>query len=130
MLRNRHCPRCDRDTRQEVSRRVSANLAEHFGWWCLECHWWTPSKSGGNWIPKENLVTYGVDLSLVRVAEVIKGERCARCGRRGAELHHWAPRAMFEKEEAESWPKDYLCKACHDEWHRKVTPQLVDGHHD
>jgi hypothetical protein len=31
---------------------------------------------------------------------------------------------------ASSLPKDFLCKACHDEWHRKVTPQLVGGYHD
>jgi hypothetical protein len=71
-----------------------------------------------------------VDLSVVRVVEVMGGQRCARCGRRGAEEHHWSPRAIFGKDEAETWPKDFLCKACHDEWHLKVTPQLVGGYHD
>jgi hypothetical protein len=32
---------------------------------------------------------------------------------------------MFGKAEADQWPKDYLCKACHDQWHRMVTPKLV-----
>lgn len=127
MIHHRPCPRCDRITRQEVSRRVAANLAEHFGWWCLECHWWVESKLGGIWIPKETLVANGVDLSLVRVVEVLEAPRCARCGARGAEEHHWAPRAIFGKESADDWPKDFLCKSCHDEWHRRVTPQLVTG---
>jgi hypothetical protein len=93
----------------------------------LECHWWVESKLGGIWIPKETLVANGVDLSLVRVVEVLEAPRCARCGARGAEEHHWAPRAIFGKESADDWPKDFLCKACHDEWHRRVTPQLVTG---
>lgn len=51
--------------------------------------------------------------------------RCVKCGDRNCELHHWAPRAIFGKDECEQWPQDYLCKACHDRWHRLVTPQLV-----
>ena len=48
--------------------------------------------------------------------------RCVVCGARGAEMHHWAPRAIFGKDECEQWPKDFLCKSCHDLWHLKVTP--------
>ena len=73
------------------------------------------------------LVARGVDLSLVRVVERMDQPRCAKCGVRGAEEHHWAPQAMFGKDEANRWPKDFLCKPCHDEWHLKVTPQLVTG---
>ena len=124
---SRHCPRCARATRQEISCRLSASHAEHFGWWCLECRWWTPSRNGGIWIARELLVTHGVDLALAPVVEVMNGKRCARCGHRGAEEHHWAPRGIFGPEEAETWPKDYLCKECHDGWHLRVTPQLVTG---
>ena len=125
---NRQCQRCNRITRQEVSCRVSANAAEHYGWWCLECNWWTTAKNGGNWIAKETLLAHGLDLSALRVTERIEQPRCAKCGARGAEEHHWAPQAMFGKDEANRWPKDFLCKACHDEWHLKVTPQLVNRH--
>lgn len=52
-------------------------------------------------------------------------DRCAVCGSRGAERHHWAPKAIFGTNECEQWPKDYLCKKCHDKWHKLVTPQLV-----
>jgi len=127
MIQTRHCPRCARDTRQEISCRVSASAAEHFGWWCLGCGYWTPRKGGGCWIGKGELVAAGVDLSLVRVVERMDQPRCARCGARGAEEHHWAPRALFREEEANRWPKDFLCKRCHDEWHRTVTPALVGG---
>jgi hypothetical protein len=126
----RHCPRCARITRQEISCCVSASGAEHFGWWCLECHAWTPARNSGSWIAKETLVAHGVDLLSVPVVDVKKGPRCTHCGKRGAEEHHWAPRAIFGREVADAWPTDFLCKECHDEWHRKVTPQLVGGYHD
>ena len=71
-----------------------------------------------------------MDLSLVRVVEVLEAPRCAKCGARGAERHHWAPRAIFGQDAAETWPKDFLCLACHEEWHRLVTPQWVGGYHD
>ena len=33
---------------------------------------------------------------------------------------------MFPND-ANLWPTDYLCKPCHDLWHKTVTPQLI--HH-
>ena len=126
-IANRHCPRCARVTRQEISCRMSASAAAHYGWWCLECKWWTKSKNGGVWIAKDLLEAYGVDLSTVPVVVDADAKRCARCGARGAEEHHWAPQGMFGPEEANRWPKDYLCPSCHGKWHRMVTPQLVAG---
>jgi hypothetical protein len=50
---------------------------------------------------------------------------CERCkSTLGVELHHWAPRHLFE--DAESWPMAYLCVACHQEWHRIVTPRMTE----
>jgi hypothetical protein len=41
---------------------------------------------------------------------------CARCGSTaGAQLHHWAPRAIFD--DADLWPMSYLCPPCHRIWH-------------
>jgi hypothetical protein len=127
MIKNRHCARCGCTTRQEISCRIVANGVEHFGWWCLECRGWVQSKSGGIWIDKATLEDNGVDLSLAPVVDRLDQPRCARCGARGAEEHHWAPRALFGKDEADRWPKDYLCKECHARWHRMVTPALVRG---
>lgn len=44
---------------------------------------------------------------------------CARCGARGTQLHHWAPKELFE--DAEAWPQSYLCRKHHQEWHATVT---------
>ena len=43
--------------------------------------------------------------------------RCERCGEMGAvELHHWAPRALFE--DCHRWPTAWLCQGCHARWHQ------------
>jgi hypothetical protein len=41
---------------------------------------------------------------------------CQKCGQPGAERHHWAPQALFD--DADQWPMDYLCRACHTRWHQ------------
>lgn len=46
---------------------------------------------------------------------------CERCGAIGAELHHWAPKVVFGKDEANDWPKSWLCPACHEEWASKIA---------
>jgi hypothetical protein len=48
---------------------------------------------------------------------------CARCGSQdGVELHHWAPRHLFE--DADKWPVSELCRPCHQRWHALVTPYM------
>ena len=48
---------------------------------------------------------------------------CEVCGANGGELHHWAPQYLFE--DADNWPKSYLCRACHRKWHDLVTPNMI-----
>lgn len=50
--------------------------------------------------------------------------RCVRCGSRGAEYHHWAPKAVFGNA-ADLWPGDYLCQRCHDNWHDSVKRYFI-----
>ena len=125
MIKTRHCKRCDRETRQEISKRIIASGAEFFGWWCLECKFWCNQLSGGVWIEKEKLKEYGIDLTLAPIVDNQCLPRCAKCGTRGAEVHHWMPQSISS--DADRWPMDYLCKFCHDEWHKIVTPSLVKG---
>lgn len=65
-------------------------------------------------LPSEVLesITVGDDYSL-------NNPPCKRCGERGTQLHHWAPKELFE--DAEDWPQDYLCKKHHQEWHDTIT---------
>ena len=51
---------------------------------------------------------------------------CYVCKRReGTELHHFAPRHIFE--DAEDWPKEYLCKDCHARWHIALAAHIQAG---
>lgn len=50
--------------------------------------------------------------------------QCELCGQTPAQLHHWAPRALFGYIEADQWPQSWLCQLCHSYWHRVVTPSL------
>ena len=48
--------------------------------------------------------------------------KCEVCDTNEGELHHWAPQYLFPN--ADSWPKSYLCRACHRKWHDLVTPNM------
>jgi hypothetical protein len=52
-------------------------------------------------------------------------ERCERCGERGVDLHHTAPKEWFGAEEAERWPIQHLCPTCHRTWHEAAERAAV-----
>lgn len=46
------------------------------------------------------------------------GTTCERCGTsEGVEEHHWAPKAIFGWDIANTWPTSFLCPGCHRLWH-------------
>jgi len=126
---NKHgtCKFCSAPIDAILYRKFSENGAESFYWSCPRCNRMNPFGSPQLWIPKEAVRAYLTEeeIELLPINMPNLCGRCTRCGARGAELHHWAPRAIFGNNECEQWPKDYLCKSCHDIWHQKVTPQLV-----
>lgn len=121
-FRNRPCQNCKANTNQELCLRIMANSAQAAGWRCLVCDWWTKSNAG-MWIELDLLIEHGINTDELRVAQVSDQKRCAVCGERGAEEHHWAPRHLFDKD-CDKWPKDYLCLRHHNEWHQRVTPNM------
>jgi len=59
-----------------------------------------------------------------RELQIDVGPICVVCGSsKNIEMHHWAPRYLFG-DESNIWPTSYLCKECHDIWHKKVTPKM------
>lgn len=125
MIQERPCQRCENKiTLQEIHKCITRSGAEFYGWRCWSCDFWVPRKGGGTWIATSELLEFGVDLDALQVICDL-GERCAVCGVRNAELHHWMPVGIVGREEADRWPKDYLCRKHHDEWHKIVTPQLT-----
>ena len=48
---------------------------------------------------------------------------CEVCGEQGAQEHHWAPTHIFG-DDADIWPKSFLCTRHHELWHKLVTPNM------
>lgn len=118
---DRYCERCRKQTRVRLVRNIAANGANQVYWLCLLGN--HSNKKNGAFIPHE-LVRKKVDPDELPVIENYSGyELCAVCGSPFTELNHWAPRHLFG-DECELWPKDYLCKKHHDQWHALVTPEM------
>jgi hypothetical protein len=112
-------------------RRIEARMCtgpcrqRRWGVWCLSV------TSNGTRLATLRCVACGLqmanrgakdDVMPVWYAEVAQAP-CERCGStRGCELHHWAPRHLFD--DADDWPMSYLCPRCHREWHKIVTPNM------
>lgn len=121
----RDCKRCGVESDHQLARNQTMSGAVQVGLLCCKCRGWTVDRKGRLWIPLAEVRSTGIEPAELPVANAIAPDmRCARCGSRGVELHHWAPRALFGAD-ADAWPKDYLCRPCHEEWHESVTPQLL-----
>lgn len=121
-----NCKNCGTVTHWILYRYIRQDESHAYYWACSKCNRQNPDQSRQIWIPNE-LVESRLDadtLEALPMRRYSMCQRCAVCGKRGAQLHHWSPRAIFGRDEAEQWPQDWLCKEHHDEWHIKVTPQL------
>lgn len=120
------CLNCRINTPWTLHRKITVSGSETFAWVCDRCNRFNPNGAPQFWIPKDTIRAY-LTQEQIDVLPLLPADcsvRCVRCGSRTAELHHWAPKAIFGDKECEYWPKDYLCKTCHDAWHKLVTPQL------
>lgn len=125
--KEKFCVNCGVRRKAILHRQFSGNGAVTFLWMCSVCNRKNPDNTR-LFIPKEEVEKHFKPEEIESFPTLMPAfcDRCAKCGARGVELHHWAPKGVFGDDEAEGWPKDYLCKACHDEWHLRVTPQLCN----
>ena len=117
-----YCEKCESNSDFLVVKQIIRSGADVYLWWCSICQ--TSHRSG--FIKKEDVIKnlpICKSLEDIPLARYDCGERCAKCGVRGTELHHWAPQGLFD--DAESWPKDYLCKKCHNLWHKKINVKMI-----
>lgn len=84
--------------------------------YCLDCG------GKGSDLPHSDVV--GLDEGRIAVLTNHDVTPCVRCGStEGSEVHHWAPSHLFEN--SDEWPTSHLCRSCHMEWHRIVTPNMT-----
>jgi hypothetical protein len=78
-----------------------------------------------DWLSKEFISKVGIDVSNVPLKYQSESNQCEVCGDNYAECHHWLPRHI-DPENSWKWPTGYLCRKCHMEWHKKVTPAMCE----
>lgn len=124
--KNSHCRHCGFETVFRLHRQKFVNGSEHFVWVCKKCERLNPSKDGGMYIPNAKIHSTLTPDQIASLPVLMPDafSRCVVCGSRDCELHHWAPKFLFGPDVANKWPKDYLCKSCHDLWHETVTPKI------
>lgn len=124
MTKTGNCRICKTRTEATLHLKFTNSGSEQFVWICNNCKILNPF-NGVLWI-KNDTVYEHLTLDQIREIPILIPDpyiRCAVCGGRKAELHHWAPRFIFA-DECEKWPKDYLCNKHHDMWHKLVTPMM------
>jgi hypothetical protein len=119
------CKGCGEMVEAPLWRKFTNSGSETFVRICPVCTKFAPF-GGALWIAKDEVYRFFTKTQIEAMPVIMPecSSRCVVCGNRTAELHHWSPKAIFN-DEAESWPKDYLCKPCHDKWHRMVTPNIT-----
>lgn len=125
---DRYCEKCEKEMRCRLVRNIASNGVSQVYWICMMgAH--GISKRGAKFISHEKIRSAGFDPNDLPVIENYGGYNiCAVCGDPLTEYNHWAPRFIFGAD-AERWPGDYLCKAHHDEWHARVTPNMTGVKH-
>lgn len=120
---SKYCKKCG--TSCLLAQDRAANGSVQIFWWCVNC--WNYADPLHAFIRHDEVVSVlKVDITSIGVIERYPQQArpiCEVCGQPGAEEHHWAPKHIF-RADAERWPKSYLCKQHHDEWHARVTPNM------
>ena len=124
VIEDRECKRCG-FPQAELRQTISAGGQVQVGWVCRSCASPVMDRRGRQYIPHDELRAAGIEPADLPIQHnYSRDTRCIHCGTRGAQVHHWAPRAIFGSD-ADLWPTDMLCQPCHDEWHARLTGKLT-----
>jgi hypothetical protein len=110
------CSSCGFLRSWEVRRCVNQAGQETFVFVCSACGTRTR-----HFVPKRAVAAVGIEPEDIEPTGL--RHTCEVCGAEGAESHHWAPSFIFG-DEADRWPRSFLCVPCHVRWHSLVTPQM------
>ena len=112
------CDYCKCET-VEYRRALAQNGGRHVLAWCIDCE--RPAWRGQPFVSAAQFTPEQIEAMPVAM-DYRNGELCCAvkgCDRSDVELHHYAPRALFD-EECEEWPTGYLCTVHHDDWHKRT----------
>jgi len=118
------CRNCKNEITAALHLCIDQNGSQKFTWICPQCSvkgcFFTGKPDGPQFFISHDVIRTKLTQEQIDCLPVIMFDpqnRCARCGDRDCELHHWAPKEIFGPKEAEDWPKDYLCPGCHTQYH-------------
>ena len=112
------CPKCNQKTKWLWRRFKNAGGHLTFPYVCSECGHKTNILEKKKTV-MEFIFKNGYKIENIPLLPVDEDTpHCEICGQQGAELHHYAPQHLFDN--ADDWPKGYLCVKHHREWHDKI----------
>jgi len=112
------CPNCGFGPSWGILKMRDSNGRERYPYYCRHCKKRTQSFCKKSDVPLD-VLNGGTEVIIEQKRGIC--ERCKKEAR--LEQHHWAPWKFFD--DADSWPKSMLCRACHTEWHQVMTGDLV-----
>lgn len=99
--------------------------------YCDDCRSWVNKQLGyeKHWFAKTDAALNGIDLENLPLVRRNIWRKCSGpCGKISfCEENHTAPRVFFG-DSAEDFPKVWLCRECHEWWHRVLTPGLCTAY--
>lgn len=120
---NKTCSRCG--TSCLIAKDTAADGSTQVFFWCVSCS--RVADPLHPFISKDYLkLNLKVSIDSLPTIERYPNNakpKCVVCGKPGAQLHHFAPKHLFNND-ADRWPTGYLCQEHHDEWHNKLTPDM------
>lgn len=119
IIKERNCNKCGVTRHVKLVRNIAANGTSQIYWWCV-----FHEGAASEYIPHDKLKAAKIEIDSIPIVENYSTlVQCEVCGALGAELHHFAPKYLFG-DEAEDYPKSYLCDYHHTHWHNLVTPNM------
>lgn len=109
------CQKCNSENMGIMTYHTAAGSIV-YPWVCMNCN-----KRTTSYVAIRDFSIYAEFLTDIVYHSEHK-KTCDVCGTLGAELHHYAPQYLFD--DADKWPKGYLCVPCHTKWHKLVTPNM------
>ena len=112
---------CRHHGQTELGKTIMASGAFHVWRRCIHCL--ENVSKPGPWLSLKAIGPIDIESLPIFDDYRLNNPPCAVCGAIGTEEHHFAPKELFP-ETFERWPKAYLCKLCHQEWHNTITIPL------
>jgi len=120
-------PACERCGSKDVKirRYIISNGDTQFRWQCQKCGR-CAEKTGQNishTLIRHLAEHYGITISDIPIAvDYSQDVVCTICGKKGAEVHHWAPQALKDRfgDEWTRWPTAHLCRAHHQHYRQRI----------